>query len=132
MDAIAIAPSGKEIATGCRDTFVHFWNPQTGAPMRHDIRHGDPVLALSYHPEGKTIATGCGDHTARIWSLDSGEQQGAPFYLNGRAAAVRFTPNGNAILVGGIEDTEVNFYDSRTHNSLYLPLPHPTCVSYIT
>jgi hypothetical protein len=78
------------------------------------------------------IATGCEDHSARIWSLDSGKQSGEPFYLNGRATAVRYTPDGNALLVGGIEDTEVNCYDTKTRNSLYLPLPHPTGVTQFT
>lgn len=132
IDAIAVAPSGKEIATACRDDFVRFWDPQTGSRTRHDIRHDNPALSLTYHPDGKTIATGGADYTARIWSLDSGEQQGEAFFLNGRGTAVRFTPNGKAILVGGIEDTEVNCYDAKTHNSLYLPLPHPTGVSHIT
>ncbi|MBA3351523.1 MAG: hypothetical protein H0U23_03705, partial [Blastocatellia bacterium] len=92
---------------------------------------GNPVLAISYHPDGRSIATGCDDHTARIWSLATGEQSGEPFSLNGRATAVRYTAGGNALLVGGIEDTEVNYYDTNTRNSLFLPLPHPAGVSQI-
>ena len=57
IDAIAVAPSGKEIATGCRDDFMRFWDPQTGKPTRKDIRHDNPVLSITYQPDGKTIAT---------------------------------------------------------------------------
>jgi WD40 repeat protein len=132
MDALAIAPRGGEIATGAGDDLFQFWDPSSGKPSRKDIRHSTSAIVLNYHPDGHLIAAGCEDHTARIWSLDSGEQQGEPFYLNGRGTAARFTPTGKAILVGGMEDTEVNCYDSKTHNSLYLPLPHPVGVSHIT
>ncbi len=132
MDALAIAPKGNEIATGAGDDLFQFWEPSGGKPSRKDIRHSTSAIVLNYHPGGHLIAAGCEDHTARIWSLDSGEQVGEPFYLNGRGTAVRFTLNGNTILVGGDEDTEVNCYDTKTHNSLCLPLPHPTGVSHIT
>ncbi len=132
MDALAVAPSGKELATGCRDDFVRFWETAGGNVLPRTLRHGNPVLAISYHPDGYSMATGCEDHTARIWSLDSGEQSGEPFTLNGRATAVRYTAGGKALLVGGIEDTEVNYYDTNTRNSLFLPLPHPAGLSQIT
>lgn len=131
MDALAIAPSGRELATGCRDDYLYLWKTPGGNSLPRKIRQGNPVLAISYHPDGHSIATGCDDHTARIWSLDSGQQSGEVFALNGRATAVRYTAGGNALLVGGIEDTEVNYYDAKTHNSLCLPLPHPDGVSQI-
>ena len=131
MDALAVAPSGRQLATGCRDDYLYLWKtPGENAPPRK-IRHGNPVLAISYDPDGKSIATGCDDHTARIWSVASGDQLGEPFALNGRATAVRYTAGGNALLVGGIEDTEVNYYDTKTRISLYLPLPHPAGVAQI-
>jgi eukaryotic-like serine/threonine-protein kinase len=132
MDALAVSPSGKELATGCRDDYVHFWETPSGNGLSRTIRHTNPVHAISYHPNGRLLATGCDDHTARIWSLDSGEQLGEPFWLDGRATAVRYTGRGNALLVGGIEDTQVNYYDVKTRNSLYLPLPHPAGVTQIT
>ena len=132
MDALAVAPVGNEIATGAGDDLFQFWDPTTGKPSRKEIRHSTSALALNYSPDGHFIAAGCEDHTARIWSLDSRQQDGEPFYLKGRVTAVRYTPNGNELFVGGSEDTEVNCYDAKTHNSLYLPLPHPTGVSHIT
>jgi WD40 repeat protein len=132
MDALAVAPSGSELATGCRDDHLRFWQTTSGnPPLRSPIKHGNPVLAISYHPDGHSIATGCDDHTARIWSLEKGEQSGESFVLKGRATAVRYTAGGNALLVGGIEDTEVNIYDTETRNSLSHPLPHPAGVSQI-
>lgn len=44
---------------------------------------------------------------------------------------MRYTAGGKALLIGGIEDTEVNYYDTKTRNSLYHPLPHPTGVTQI-
>ena len=131
-DGLAVAPRGTDIATACGDDLFQFWDPASGKPSRKDIRHSTSAIVLNYHPDGHLIAAGCEDHTARIWSLDSGEQQGEPFNLNGRGTSVRFTPSGNAVLVGGIEDTEVNCYDTKTHNSLYVPLPHPVGVRHIT
>ncbi len=44
---------------------------------------------------------------------------------------MRYTARGKALLVGGIEDVDVNYYDTETRNSLFLPLPHPAGVSQI-
>jgi WD40 repeat protein len=132
MDALAVSPSGNEVASGCRDDYLYLWKiGSEGAPSRK-IRHTNPVLAVTYSPDGRFIATGCDDHTARVWSVPSGEQQGEPFYLNGRPTALRFTAGGNALLVAGTDDTDVDCYDTKTHNHLYPPLPQPTGVSHIT
>jgi WD40 repeat protein len=132
MDALAVAPSGREIATGCRDDFLYVWNTTNQNAPPRKIRHTNPVLATAYHPGGHFIATGCDDHTARIWSVDSGQQVGEPFYLQGRATALCYTAGGNALLVGGIEDTTVKRYAPQTHNDLGIALPHPEGVSHIT
>lgn len=132
MNALAVAPNGDEIATGAGDDLFQFWDPSTGNSSRKQIKHSTSANVLSYHPDGHLIAVGCEDHTARIWSLDTGEQQKDSFYLAERVTAVRFTPNGNALFVGSRESTQVNCYDVRTHDSLCVPLAHPTGVSNIT
>jgi WD40 repeat protein/serine/threonine protein kinase len=130
--ALAVAPSGRELAAACRDDSLRFFETSTGNALSREIRHTNPVLTVNYSPDSRFIATGCDDHTARIWSVASGEQQGEPFYLNGRPTTLRFTAGGNALLVAGTEDLDVDCYDTKTHNSLYFPLPHPTGVSHIT
>lgn len=132
MDTLAVAPVGNNIATGCRDDFLYLWDTSRENPVARKIRHTNPVISVCYSPDARLIATGCDDHTARIWSATTGNQQGEPFYLTGRPTAVHFTAGGNVLLTGGIEDLEVNSYDIKTHNSLYIPLPHPTGVSRIT
>jgi WD40 repeat protein/serine/threonine protein kinase len=132
MDALAVSPSGREIGTGCRDDYLYLWNPTVTKPVPRKLRHTNPVLAVSYDPTGQFVATGSDDHTARIWSVASGQQIGEPFYLNGRATGLHYTAGGKALLVGGVEDTEVTCYDTKTHDSVYLPLPHSTGVSQIT
>ncbi|MEP6820962.1 MAG: protein kinase [Chthoniobacterales bacterium] len=131
MDALAVAPSGNQLATGCRDDFMYRWDTTGENALLGRIRHTNPVHAIDYSPDGRSIATGCDDHTARIWSIDSGQQQGEPFVLDGRATTVRYTDAGNTLLVGGVEDTEVSCYDTRTHHGLVLPLPHPAGVRQI-
>jgi len=130
--ALAVAPSGTELAAACRDDFLHFWEIPTGKPLTFAVRHANPVITISYSRDGRFIATGCDDHTARIWSRGSGEQQGEPFYVPGRPSSVSFTANSKALLVGGVENDEVNCYDTKTHENLYHPLPHPTGVSHVT
>ncbi len=132
MDALAVSPLGRVIGTGCRDDYLYLWNTADTKTPPRKIRHTNPVLAVDFSPERQSVATGSDDHTARIWSLDTGKQSGEPFYLNGRATAVRFTANGNALLVGGVEDAEVTCYNTKTHDSQYLPLPHSMGVSHIT
>ena len=124
IDAIAVAPSAKEIATGCRDDFLRFWDPQTGTSPRRDIRHNNPVLSISYHPDGKLIATGGADYTARIWSLQTGEQLGPALVLNGPVTSVRYVAGGRALLAASTQDEEVSYYDPSTGTALFPGLPH--------
>ena len=103
---------------------MRFWDPQTGSPTRHDIRHDNPVLSISYHPDGKLIATGGADYTARIWSLETGEQVGPALSLNGPVTCVRYIAGGRALLAASTQDNEVNCYDPATGTALFPGLPH--------
>ncbi len=132
MDALAVGPSGEELATGCRDDYVYLWQTRGADSSPRRLLNTNRVLSVAYDPSGKSIAVGSEDHTARIWSVDSEKQTGEAFVLNGRATALHFTAGGKALLVGGVEDTMVTCYDTKTHEALYLPLPHPAGISHIT
>lgn len=67
-----------------------------------------------------------------MWSVTSGQQQGEPLHVNGPVTSLCFTNSGEALLVGAERDPEVSCYDTKTHNSLYVSLPHPIGVSHIT
>lgn len=132
MDTLAVSPSRRQLATGCRDDYVYLWDTENGNPHPRKLLNTNRVLAITYSPDGKSIAVGSEDHTARIWSVDSEKQTGEAFVLNGRATALHFVAGGKALLVGGVEDTTVTCYDTKTHEALYLPLPHPVGISQIT
>jgi WD40 repeat protein len=59
VGALAFAPNGKILASGCEDGVVVFWDPESGAKLRETKQPGE-VRTLAFSPEGKILAVGGG------------------------------------------------------------------------
>jgi RNA polymerase sigma factor (sigma-70 family) len=128
---IAFSPDGKTIATGAVDRTIRLWDADTGAEIKVLRGHGDRVECLTFTRDGKTLVSGGLDGTVRFWDVAEGRETarlGGPpgedaAAANGVAAAawgftrsvraVRFTPDGSTLLVGGGPRT-LRLFDSAT------------------
>src|SRR5262249_36877390 len=62
IDAAAIRPDGKVLATGCLRRGIYRWDRETGRPLGDPIKLPGQILSLSYSPDGKVLLGGGGSH----------------------------------------------------------------------
>jgi WD40 repeat protein len=68
VDAIALAPNGKVVATGSPDKLVRL-SDTTGAGVAHFEGHTGDVFALAFSRDGKTLASAGQDKVIRLWDV---------------------------------------------------------------
>lgn len=107
--AVALAPDGKLVVSGARDTTVRTWALVEGSPpsMLADWGkgHARGVQALAIAPDGQTLASGSSDKTIRLWSLPDGRLTATLEGHTAYVSAVAFTPDGKTLVSASREDT---------------------------
>lgn len=77
VNALAIAPDGKVLASASRDGTVKLWSMADGRLLRTLVGHTDGVNALLFTPSGRTLVSGGDDGAVRVWSMPKGDALGA-------------------------------------------------------
>jgi hypothetical protein len=126
---ITYSPDGKTIATGAVDATIRLWNADTGAEIKVLRGHGERVEALTFSADGKTLISGALDGTMRFWDVDEGRETAklggvadaaadtASWSFSNSVRALRFTPDGATLLVGGGPRT-LRLFDAATRKEI--------------
>lgn len=69
VNALALSPDGKKLASGGCDRLVRVWDLASGQLEQAIENHADWVLAVAFTPDSKHLVTGSRDKTAKIWDL---------------------------------------------------------------
>src|SRR5829696_7736029 len=72
VEAVAISPDGKFIATGSFDKTVKLWDAATGKELRTysgPQGHTNQVLCVAFSAKGDQIASGGADNKVCIWDV---------------------------------------------------------------
>ena len=67
--AIAFAPGGERIATGCDDGTVRVWDAATGRTIGPTRSLRGPALAVAFDRDGRTLIAADAHGLVRTWSL---------------------------------------------------------------
>ena len=65
--ALAVAPSGRWLASASADTTVRIWDPAAGTALRTLSGHENDVRAVGVGPDGRWLASASDDHSVRVW-----------------------------------------------------------------
>jgi RNA polymerase sigma factor (sigma-70 family) len=123
IEALALSPDGKLIATAGRDKNkdIRLWELATGKAVRELQGHAEAVLTLAFSPDGKALASGGYDGTVRLWDVTTGKETRR---LSGHelwVECVAFFPDGKLLAVGS-RDTTVRLWDVTTGKEARPPL----------
>ncbi|KIJ60522.1 hypothetical protein HYDPIDRAFT_98506, partial [Hydnomerulius pinastri MD-312] len=121
VNEIAYSPSGRSIATACRDKKAYLWDapedPQpTVTPIQTYEWHGNRVFCVAFFPDEQQLVTGSLGGGVRVWNRETGAQIGN--VLQGHSDvvwAVDVSPDRRTI-VSGSDDNMVRIWDAKTED----------------
>jgi hypothetical protein len=104
VEAVAVSPDGRVIATGHGDKTLRLWSAKTGRPLKVIHGHEGHVDAVAFSPDGTLLATGSLDGTGRLWTA-GGDFLGPLVGHNGFVLAVAFNPQSTLVATASTDRT---------------------------
>lgn len=72
VDAVAVSPDGKLVASGGVDSTIVLWEVRTGKALRTLTGHSSGVTSVAFSPDGRRLVSGSWDGTVRLWEVETG------------------------------------------------------------
>ncbi|KAG2053337.1 WD40 repeat-like protein [Suillus hirtellus] len=69
VEAIAISPNGRILASASHDMTARLWNLENNQPIGSPLQRVHFVRSVSFSADGKLLATGCSDNNAYTWDV---------------------------------------------------------------
>jgi WD40 repeat protein len=102
VDAVAISPDSKLVATGDSNDHGYLWNLSTGklSATLSSPRAGGASSAAAFSPDGKLLATGDARPQTDLWDIATGRLVRVLTDADG-ISDVAFSPNGKLVAAAG-------------------------------
>src|SRR4029453_2549740 len=97
VGAVAVSPSGRQLASGGVDTSVRVWDLRTRRALRALSGHTAEVTSVCFSPDGRYVASASRDKTVRLWDVGAGKIERTLPHTAG-VMAVAFGPAGTRLL----------------------------------
>lgn len=102
INAIAISPNGKFLATGSGDNLINIYNTKTWEKVNTIKGHTSRVNVLAFpDKDSDLIGSASLDGTARLWQVPDGDQEKLYKADGDKFMAMAFSPDGKMIAAGG-------------------------------
>lgn len=96
------------LASGSFDETIRIWDVKSGKCLKVLPAHSDAVTAVSFNLDRSTIVSSSFDGLCKIWDASTGRCM-STLIFDGLppVSFVKFSPNGQFILVGTLDNTQV-------------------------
>lgn len=127
VNAVALSPDGKTIATGDQEGIISLWNFDTGKLQRR-LFHGNKVYQLKFSSNGKILFSGGLNNTIKRWNVETENVNS----LNTRFSVqnMAITPDEKMVAVGSDQAKAVQILSVTTGEMVAMPI-HGESVSAI-
>jgi len=103
INAIALSPDGRKLATAGGDWVVRLWKVSTGKYINSLTGHPSAVNAVAFSPDGKILASA--GSTLRLWDADTCELLHADNKDLGSIDLLAFSSDGKTLASGSYDGT---------------------------
>jgi WD40 repeat protein len=137
LEAIAISPDGKILASGAADNTVKLWDVSTGAELRTLSGHTGAVSAVQFSRDGQKLLSASEDQLIKVWDAATGKELMTLRGANGPMPALALSPDGKQVIAWAIhrrppqntELPEIQRFDLETAKAHSVSSPHERAVS---
>jgi WD40 repeat protein len=113
LNAVAVAPDGRWLATASSDGTARIWDAATGQQRAVLAGHTGWVRAVAVAPDGSWLATTGSDRKVRIWEAATGQQRTLMAGHAYEVTAVAVAPDGSWLATSS-SDRTARIWDAAT------------------
>jgi WD40 repeat protein/serine/threonine protein kinase len=99
VNAIAVSPDGKLLASGGDDRVIRLWSI-ADRTIREFRGHTDVIRSIEFEPSGQRFVSASTDRTARFWDVKSGQPTGSVLAHDDAVRKVAVSRDGQLIATG--------------------------------
>ena len=131
VNAVAIDPESKFLASASDDKTVRVWDLQTGTERFILQGHTQFVKSIAFHPHVQTLlASGGSDRTIKLWDLQEQREIRTLVGHNYTINALAFSPDGT-LLASGSSDKTIKLWNPNTGELIATLAKHKLAVNAI-
>jgi WD40 repeat protein len=97
------SPSGKLIATACKDQIVRVFDAASKRPVWEKSGHAGTIRSVAFSPDERLLVSTSVDGTARLWDVATGEPVGHPMRHPSWVGDAAFSPDSTTLVTAGYD-----------------------------
>ncbi len=113
LSVARISPNGKTIATVSFDGAIQLRDSRSSELKSSVLKHDSTVTQAEFSPDSQSLAVGTADGKVRIWKVSDGIIQGSPIESPPPVKALRYSKDGNLLLIQSNSSIQVHAFHAR-------------------